>query len=94
MTDSIATVNGIMLVIADMDPQVASAEEGLMFHTLLTWAPFCPARELDSLRKKLGGFFFSGLLFLCWFSKNLMLRVLGVHNSPAFDQLMLLHSIF
>lgn len=58
MTDSIAAVNGIMLVIANLDPQVASAEERLMFHTLLTWASFCPASELNSLRKKLGGHFF------------------------------------
>lgn len=64
MTDSIATVNGIMLVIADLDPQVASAEEGLMFHTLLTRAPFCPAGELNSLRKKLGRLFFWFILSL------------------------------
>lgn len=73
MTDSIATVNGIMLVTADLDPQVASAEEGLMFHALLTRAPFCPASELNSLRKKARRAFFSGLPFLCQFSKNLIL---------------------
>lgn len=65
MTDSIATVNGIMLVTADLDPQVAGAEEGLMFHSLLTWAPSCPASELNSLRKKLGVFFFF------WFTLSL-----------------------
>lgn len=74
MTDSIATVNGIMLVTADLDPQVASAEEGLLFHALLTWAPFCPASELNSLRKKPRRALFCGLPFLCQFSKNLIFR--------------------
>lgn len=68
MTDSIATVKGIRLAVADLDPQVASAEEGLMFHTLLTRAPFCPASELNSLRKKIGGPFF---LFYSFFAGSL-----------------------
>lgn len=63
-----------MLVTADLDPQVASAEEGLLFHALLTWAPFCPASELNSLRKKPRRALFCGLPFLCQFSKNLILR--------------------
>lgn len=66
MTDSIATVNGIMLVIADLDPQVSSAEGGLRFHTLLTWAPFFPASKLNSLRKKIRRFFFF------WFTLSLL----------------------
>lgn len=57
-------------IIADPDPQVATAEEGLMFLTLLTQVPFCQTSDLNSLRKKNEKGFLSGLLFLCQFSKS------------------------
>ena len=54
-------------IIADPDPQVASAEEGLIFLTLLTQALFCQTSELNSLRKISEGLFF-------WFTLSLPIQ--------------------